>query len=244
MTSREIAELVEARHDNVKRTIETLAEKGVIAFPQIEEKPTAGRPVAEYVFTGEQGKRDSIIIVAQLSPEFTARLVDRWQALESQVRKPIAKEAKPLPPAKQAIESIKAFNALFDWQQKRLHLDDNAANIRANQAVRKLCVVDLLALTDNTHLVAENQTSADYTPSELVARIGGLSGKKVNQLLAAAGLQIKPAKDWIPTDKGEGHYVWHDTGKAHGSGTPVKQLKWYDSVLPIIEVLINQKEAA
>ena len=27
------------------------------------------------------GKRDSYIIVAQLSPEFTARIVDRWQAL-------------------------------------------------------------------------------------------------------------------------------------------------------------------
>ena len=35
-----------------------------------------------YVFEGEQGKRDSIIVVAQLSPEFTARLVDRWRELE------------------------------------------------------------------------------------------------------------------------------------------------------------------
>ena len=83
MSSREIADLTDKRHDNVKRTIETLAERGVIAFPQIEEKPTAGRPVAEYLFIGEGGKRDSIVVVAQLSPEFTARLVDRWQELES-----------------------------------------------------------------------------------------------------------------------------------------------------------------
>ncbi|MCY1294664.1 Phage antirepressor protein KilAC domain protein [compost metagenome] len=82
MTSREMAGLVEKRHDNVKRTIESLAERGVIAFPQTEEKPTAGRPVVEYVFTGEKGKRDSIVVVAQLCPEFTARLVDRWQELE------------------------------------------------------------------------------------------------------------------------------------------------------------------
>lgn len=52
------------------------------------EKPTAGRPTTVYVFEGEQGKRDSIIVVAQLSPEFTARLVDRWQELEAQVSKP------------------------------------------------------------------------------------------------------------------------------------------------------------
>ena len=82
MTSLEIASLVEKRHDNVKRTIETLAERGVISFPQIEEKATAGRPSTFYVFKGEQGKRDSIVVVAQLSPEFTARLVDRWQELE------------------------------------------------------------------------------------------------------------------------------------------------------------------
>ncbi|ENM2727680.1 Rha family transcriptional regulator [Escherichia coli] len=83
MTSIEIAELVGKRPDNVKRTIEHQAERGVISFPQIEEKPTAGRPASYYVFEGEQGKRDSIVVVAQLSPEFTARLVDRWRELEN-----------------------------------------------------------------------------------------------------------------------------------------------------------------
>ncbi|HGN8990041.1 phage antirepressor KilAC domain-containing protein [Klebsiella michiganensis] len=88
MSSLDIAGLVGKRHDNVKRTIETLIERGVITSPQIEEKPTAGRPTAIYVFEGEYGKRDSIIVVAQLSPEFTARLVDRWQELEAQIAKP------------------------------------------------------------------------------------------------------------------------------------------------------------
>ncbi|MFW2057646.1 DNA-binding protein [Acinetobacter haemolyticus] len=89
MTSLEISELVGKRHDNVKRTIENLVNQGVITSPQIEEKPTAGRPSTFFVFTGEQGKRDSIIVVAQLCPEFTARLVDRWQELEAQVAKPV-----------------------------------------------------------------------------------------------------------------------------------------------------------
>ncbi|MFW1812912.1 hypothetical protein ACG9HX_16650, partial [Acinetobacter ursingii] len=40
MTSQEIADLVQARHDNVKRTIETLISSGVIASPQIEEMVT------------------------------------------------------------------------------------------------------------------------------------------------------------------------------------------------------------
>ncbi|WP_414627611.1 phage antirepressor KilAC domain-containing protein [Enterobacter soli] len=88
MSSQDIAELVEKRHDNVKRTIETLIVRGVITSPQIEEKPTAGRPATFYVFEGEKGKRDSIIVVAQLSPEFTARLVDRWQELEAKIATP------------------------------------------------------------------------------------------------------------------------------------------------------------
>lgn len=79
MSSREIADLVESRHDNVKIAIERLAARGAIASPAMQEKSTAGRPVVEYLV----GKRDSYVIVAQLSPEFTARLVDRWQELEA-----------------------------------------------------------------------------------------------------------------------------------------------------------------
>ncbi|BCV28523.1 Rha family transcriptional regulator [Shewanella algae] len=84
MNSREIANLTGKRHDNVKRTIETLVNQGVIESPQIEGIRTATNTGTVYLFTGEQGKRDSIIIVAQLSPTFTARLVDRWTQLEKQ----------------------------------------------------------------------------------------------------------------------------------------------------------------
>lgn len=81
MSSREIAELTGKRHDNVKRTIDTLVSDRVISSPQIEEYPASvGRPGKHYLI----GKRDSFVVVAQLSPEFTARLVDRWQELEEQ----------------------------------------------------------------------------------------------------------------------------------------------------------------
>jgi len=85
MTSREIAELVESRHNDVKRSIERLMEKGVIqSTPMANFKNINNVEGQEYVFSGDKGKRDSIIVVAQLSPEFTARLVDRWQELEIQ----------------------------------------------------------------------------------------------------------------------------------------------------------------
>ena len=88
MSSIDIAGLVGSRHDKVKQSIERLSERGVITLPPMGEKATAGRPVSFYVFEGENGKRDSIVVVAQLSPEFTARLVDRWQELEEKLLKP------------------------------------------------------------------------------------------------------------------------------------------------------------
>lgn len=93
MSSREIAELVNSRHDKVKQSIERLSERGVIIRPPMvdehgEDAMGRTRITEVYVFSGERGKRDSIIAVAQLSPEFTARLVDRWQELESQSAKP------------------------------------------------------------------------------------------------------------------------------------------------------------
>ena len=99
MSSREIAELVDKRHDNVKRTIESLAAAGVISRPQTEEvkvqRERRAETVKVYVFSGEQGKRDSIVVVAQLCPEFTARLVNRWAELEARAGRPSRDEASP-----------------------------------------------------------------------------------------------------------------------------------------------------
>ncbi|WP_407533204.1 phage antirepressor KilAC domain-containing protein [Acinetobacter baumannii] len=88
MTSLEISELCQKRHDNVKRLVENLINQQVIACPQIEvvQKEANNRiyNIEVYVFTGEQGKLDSITVVAQLCPEFTAAIVKRWYELENQ----------------------------------------------------------------------------------------------------------------------------------------------------------------
>lgn len=83
MSSREIADLVESEHDDVKRSMERLAARGVITLPPLAEvsNPRSGpRTISVY----RVNKRDSYVVVAQMSPEFTARLVDRWQELEAQ----------------------------------------------------------------------------------------------------------------------------------------------------------------
>ncbi|MEK5758042.1 MULTISPECIES: phage antirepressor KilAC domain-containing protein [Acinetobacter] len=88
MTSLDISELVNSRHDDTKRSIVRLAERGVIARPPVAvvQKEANNRiyDVEVFVFAGEQGKLDSITVVAQLCPEFTAALVKRWYELENQ----------------------------------------------------------------------------------------------------------------------------------------------------------------
>lgn len=90
MSSQEIADLVGSRHDNVRTTIQRLAARGVIQLPAMQEVQNHLRQgVATYLFSGEKGKRDSLVVVAQLSPEFTGAIVDRWQELERIVEKPM-----------------------------------------------------------------------------------------------------------------------------------------------------------
>jgi len=89
MSSLEIAEVLESRHDKVKQSIKRLVKRGVISSPPMGDNPpskSGGRPTKYYKI----GKRDSYVVVAQMSPEFTAALVDRWEALESGREKPFA----------------------------------------------------------------------------------------------------------------------------------------------------------
>ena len=89
ITSLDISELVQSELRAVNLSIERLAKRGVIQLPpmvKVENKQSLSpnRYTSAYVFSGEQGKLDSITVVAQLCPEFTAALVKRWYDLENQ----------------------------------------------------------------------------------------------------------------------------------------------------------------
>lgn len=88
MTSMEISELVVARHDSVKRTVDRCVEKGAISPPPSVDVKIQRERREETVSVYCLSKRDSLIVVAQMCPEYTAKIVDRWQELEEQVAKP------------------------------------------------------------------------------------------------------------------------------------------------------------
>ncbi|EAW8185628.1 DNA-binding protein [Salmonella enterica] len=169
MTSLEIAELVNSRHDSVKRTIERLSDAGIIQLPpsvKVENKQSnsPNRFADGYRFEGEGGKRDSIVTVAQLSPEFTARLVDRWKELEEERSRP-----------KSQAELI-AEMALLNVEQER----------RLNHVEEK--VVEVVGLVDSIARGAAPPGWAGYT--ELMSQCG-MSDKKMRQLVSAFGIESK-----------------------------------------------------
>ena len=90
MTSREIAELVEARHNDVVATIERLFSKGLLrSSRETRRESTGGRPLDVYDLI----ERDTHLVVSGYSDEHRARVIDRWEALESGAAVPIAAAA-------------------------------------------------------------------------------------------------------------------------------------------------------
>ncbi len=100
MSSREIAELTGKPHDNVLKLVRSLLDGGIVnsTTPQEYEHPQNKQTYIEYLCS----KRDSLIIVARLSPEFTAHIVDRWQELEQQLN-PVFNLPQDLPSALRAL---------------------------------------------------------------------------------------------------------------------------------------------
>lgn len=107
----------------------------------------------------------------------------------------------------------------------------NMIALSGNTLAKTVTGVDMLALMGATHLIADPR-GMTYTPTELGAMCDPkLSAIKFNLLLEAAGLQTKEYGSWLPTDAADGKFEWLDTNKRHTDGTPVKQVKWFSSVL-------------
>lgn len=82
LTSLQIANLVGSRHDKTKQSIDRLVERGVIPQPPLVDGKKSKNGVTQKHYALEE--RSAIIAVAQLSPEFTAQLVDEFKRLRDE----------------------------------------------------------------------------------------------------------------------------------------------------------------
>lgn len=150
----EIAELVRTEPRNVKLSIERLMLKGVIQdspMTNIERINNLGlkTTVGVYVFSGEQGKLDSITVVAQLCPQFTAALVKRWYELETQ---------KPT-----QLSRMDLIQLALAAEQENQALKDHVAELEP-----KALVMDTIAETTNTYTIRDSAKTIGIPESKLI----------------------------------------------------------------------------
>jgi len=86
MSSRDIAELTNKEHKNVLRVIRELVDGQIL---DAQNEPLKFEYRGQQFDYYELNKRDSMVVVARLSPEFMAAVVDRWQELEAQIVHPV-----------------------------------------------------------------------------------------------------------------------------------------------------------
>ena len=83
MSSREIAEICEARHNDVIATIERLINEEVLRLgrntARAHQADGGGRPTMVYDLT----KRDCLVVISGYSAALRAKIIDRWMALEA-----------------------------------------------------------------------------------------------------------------------------------------------------------------
>lgn len=112
MSSREIAQLCQKPHDNVLKLIRSLIDGGIVksTTPHQYMHPQNGQWYTEFL----SDKRDSLVVVARLSPEFTAAVIDRWQELETQ------NNALALPNFNDPVAAARAWADAMERQQQAI----------------------------------------------------------------------------------------------------------------------------
>jgi len=128
MSSREVAELTGRRHDQVLRTARELVEQGVTQ--SVETRYRHEQNGVEYP-EHRLNKRDSLVLVARLSPEFTGRIVDRWMQLEAAAARPVVEMTR-----------LEVIELLLQTETERLALEGKVAadapKVAFAEAVRKI----------------------------------------------------------------------------------------------------------
>ena len=165
-----------------------------------------------------------------ISPRFHLQVIRTFDDAVNGKPLPTSKAKARKPPVLEAAAMIPpVFRAL-----RACGIDKNAAAIGANQIATAQTGANLLAMAGHSHLPTPSQEIC-FTPTELGKRFCQ-SATTFNRRLAEAGLQESINGHWVPTEKGRPHAVVLDTGKAHGNGTPIQQVKWVDSVLAEISL--------
>jgi hypothetical protein len=165
---------------------------------------------------------------AWISAAFNLKIIRAYDALAMEPAKALPRPRVERP----EIEANKVFRSFFGIA-KLIGLDRNQAALSANTAVKRLTGRDPLEEMEVSRLPAPVQ-EATMTPAELGREIN-LGHHHVNKRLEAMGLQKRTGMFWVVTEKGKKYSRLFDTPNKHIGGTTVTTLRWYASVIPLLE---------
>ncbi len=232
-TTLAISEGTDNDHASVIKLVRTykedLKEFGLVRF-EIQPFETAGGTQQREIATLNEQQATLILTYmrnTEIIRTFKKRLVKEFWEMRNGSTADTTKKRY----LETAIPATKEFRAMYGIA-RLMGLDKNAAAISANQATNKLTGTDVLQLLGTTHLVNENQTLY-FTPTELGKRMG-VNARAFNMLLADAGMQSRRGEHWEVSDEGKEFARILDTGKRHGSGVMVQQIKWSDNVIAVL----------
>mgnify|MGYP001770681884 CR=1 FL=1 len=194
MSSLEVAKLVGSRHHDVMKSIRRLVNRGVIEQPQCRSSFYINNlghrvPAEAYIFQGTAGKRDSIVVVAQLSPEFTARLVDRWQELEQKAIQDAVPKTMP-----------EALRLAADLAEKNEQLTMVAR--QQGDRIKSL----------------QNLFESGVTPFEFAKRLNGVNCQQINAELNRRGWLYRDSfGSWRASSKARDLYLTERSGRMERS---------------------------
>ncbi|MCU4499244.1 Rha family transcriptional regulator [Acinetobacter radioresistens] len=205
MSSRDIAELTGKEHKNVCRVIRDLISDHIL---DAQLEPLKFEYRGQWFDYYELSKRDSFVVVARLSPEFTAHIVDRWQELEQQLN-PVFNLPQDLPSALRALADTheQLQQAQFEREiavKTKAHISDKktaTAMATASNAVQENTrLKDRIGQSKRnaTTLSVERATGKKYPwkPLRDWCKQHGVSPKKVFDERYGSGINTYPLQAW------------------------------------------------
>lgn len=240
MSSREIAALTGKLHKNVIQDIRTLIEQGAIDrlnFQPISYKDSYGREQPEYLLDFDA----TMTLVTGYNAVLRAKVIRRWRELEEGTAQP-AFQPRNLSNRELEAKDLEAKLGIFKTlceAAKLFGLEGNQALLKADKSLKKdygdsfITRLEIeLKSPDNEALLIATEIGKRLNPP--------VSAKQVNLLLANMKLQEKVEYragkfEWRLTDRGKAYGSYLDTGKTHSNGTPIQQIKWKESILPLVQ---------
>ena len=228
MSSREIAELTGKEHKNVLADIRKMLDELDMTSAQFSADlpDTYGR--AQTVFN--LPKRETLILVSGYSVELRARIIDRWQELETKAAAAIPPQHKPRRVQSNVSESAKIALMLYREAVKIAGVDKPTMLAKTLEVVSAATGDNYQPMMLALPAVAPAEV-ATLTPT-LIGKQIGMKASDVNLALESLGLQYRDdAKELRLTDAGT---AFGDMKPYHRRGHSGVQIHWRDSVIDVL----------